>query len=126
MLELMETRSLKYVAESCDGEIINGAVDTPLQRVCTNSREIRAGDLFVALVGDHFDGHDYVVESGQNGAAAALVEKGRGRQPSTGLPLVVVADTRAALGKLAWGYRRDFNLRIVIVAGLMAKPPPKN
>jgi len=125
MLELMETRSLKYVAESCDGEIINGAVDTPLYRVSTDSRRVRAGDLFVALAGENFDGHDYVVESGQNGAAAALVEKGRGRQPATGLPLVVVADTRLALGKLASRYRRDFNLPIVIVGGSNGKTTTK-
>ncbi|MEO8428789.1 MAG: UDP-N-acetylmuramoyl-tripeptide--D-alanyl-D-alanine ligase, partial [Verrucomicrobiota bacterium] len=124
MPELMETRCLKYVAESCDGQIINGADDCSIHRICTDSRKVREGDLFVALTGDHFDGHDYVVDSGRNGAAAALVERGKGRAARQ-LPLVLVADTRVALGKLASQYRRDFNLPIVIVGGSNGKTTTK-
>ncbi|MBS4098603.1 MAG: UDP-N-acetylmuramoyl-tripeptide--D-alanyl-D-alanine ligase, partial [Sulfuricella sp.] len=71
--------------------------------VTSDSRNIAAGDLFVALRGETFDGHDFVAQAIAQGAAAAMVD---GVKPEwSGLPLLVVDDTRLALGRLARQWR---------------------
>ena len=67
--------------------------DAVFQNVCTDSRSLQRGDLFVALCGEHFDGHDYVAQAVAGGAAAALVS----RPLELPVPQLRVADTRAAL-----------------------------
>jgi UDP-N-acetylmuramoyl-tripeptide--D-alanyl-D-alanine ligase len=61
----MEPRSLKYVADSCGGELLRGSADTVATRICTDSRSAEPGDVFVALTGERFDGHDFLVEVAQ-------------------------------------------------------------
>ena len=56
----MEPRSLKYITAACAGEQLNGSPDELVHRVCTNSRKVAQGDLFFALPGEKFDGHDFV------------------------------------------------------------------
>ncbi|HET9045885.1 MAG TPA: Mur ligase domain-containing protein, partial [Casimicrobiaceae bacterium] len=67
-------------------------------RVTTDSRAIAPGDLFVALKGERFDGHDYVADALRAGAAAALVAKARADTLSGSL--IAVADPQAALATL--------------------------
>ena len=75
--------------------------------VSTDSRAIAAGELFVALKGDRFDGHDYVRDVLGRGAAAAVVDHAWAEQNATlCLPLVHVNDTRLALGSLGGHWRR--------------------
>ena len=69
--DIVETRSLNYFAEACAGRL-HGA-DAPVRRVCSDSRQLQAGDLFVALRGDRFDGHAFARESIRRGAVAAVV-----------------------------------------------------
>ncbi|HXL09904.1 MAG TPA: Mur ligase domain-containing protein, partial [Gemmatimonadales bacterium] len=65
-------------------------------RVSTDTRQIGAGDLFVALKGDRFDAHDFLADAKGKGAAAAVVRRGTTRVD--GLPVFEVADTLVALG----------------------------
>ena len=62
----------------------------------TDTRNLAAGDLFVALVGPNFDGHEFIAQAQNQGACAALVST----EIDTDLPLIVVPDTRIALGSL--------------------------
>jgi UDP-N-acetylmuramoyl-tripeptide--D-alanyl-D-alanine ligase len=91
--------------------------------VTTDSRAVNAGDLFVALIGERFDGHEYVEEAFRRGAAAAMTA----RVVASGLPLpqVVVADTRAALGRLAAHWRGKFALPLVALTGSNGKTTVK-
>ena len=103
-----------------------GAAATPVVRVHSDTRSIAPGDLFVALRGERFDAHDFLAEAKAAGAVAALVERGiEGAGPSTldaiGLPGLIVADTRAALGDLAAEWRRRFAMPLVAVAGSNGK-----
>jgi UDP-N-acetylmuramoyl-tripeptide--D-alanyl-D-alanine ligase len=66
--------------------------------VSTDSRAIQPGQLFVALRGERFDGHDYVAVAAQ-GAAAAMVDKAWAAANPVPLPLLVVDDTRLGLGR---------------------------
>jgi UDP-N-acetylmuramoyl-tripeptide--D-alanyl-D-alanine ligase len=84
---------------------------------------VAAGDLFVALKGERFDGHDYVKQVIQQGAAAALVER---RDPAWGdFPLLVVKDARLALGGLAAHWRSRFTIPVVALTGSSGKTTVK-
>ncbi len=91
--------------------------------VTTDSRAIAAGDLFVALRGERFDGNEYVEEAFRRGAAAALTS--RLVAPGTPLPQVVAGDTRIALGRLAAHWRGKFAIPLVALTGSNGKTTVK-
>lgn len=93
-------------------------------RVHTDTRTIAPGDLFVALAGERFDGHDFVREALARGASAAMVRSDRVRE-FAGAPLVAVPDTLAALAALATEWRRRFTLPVVAVSGSNGKTTTK-
>ena len=80
-------------------------------RITTDTRTIKNGDIFLALQGDNFDGHDYINLAASKGAIATIVS----RPISTSIPQLVVSDTRLALGQLA-SYRRHQHKDITIIA----------
>src|SRR5262245_21603771 len=84
-------------------------------RVTTDSRAIARGDLFVALKGERFDGHDFVGPALSQGAVAAIVAEDRAA--GLGGNLVAVADPLLALGTLARHWRAQFDIPIVAVVG---------
>jgi UDP-N-acetylmuramoyl-tripeptide--D-alanyl-D-alanine ligase len=91
--------------------------------VTTDSRQIKPADLFVALRGERFDGHAFVDAALSSGAAAGLVESAA---PKAGnAPLILVRDTRAALGRLAAFWRTQFTLPLVAVTGSNGKTTVK-
>ncbi|QLG89962.1 UDP-N-acetylmuramoyl-tripeptide--D-alanyl-D-alanine ligase [Chitinibacter bivalviorum] len=98
MLNLRETVQALNAQLIGDGELT-------FDRVTTDSRDIRAGDLFVALKGDRFDAHDFVAAALAQGAVAALVQEGSAVAQGAIGNLIVVADTLAALGELAKYWR---------------------
>ena len=120
----MELRSLKYVTTACGGEQLNGSPDAHVARVCTDSRQAQRGDLFFAITGERFDGHDFLAETARKGAVALVVS--RQRAPS-GLPCAVIAvdDPRQAFGKFAARYRTDFTMPLIAVGGSNGKTTTK-
>ena len=119
----MEPRSLKWMAENCGAEII-GPADTEVKGICLDSRTAKAGDLFFAIRGDRFDGHQFVAEVAAKKVAAIVVEKSwTGSAP--GVPILVVDNVRAALGRLAAAYRAQFELPVIAVAGSNGKTTVK-
>lgn len=94
-------------------------------RVCTDSRQVQPGDLFVALRGEHFDGHEFVLEAIRRGAVAAMVAREWEQAAAVDCGLVVVTDPRRALGRLAARYRADFSLPVVAVGGANGKTTTK-
>jgi len=87
-------------------------------RVHTDTRSLRAGDLFVALRGERFDAHDFLPSAQAAGAVAALAERGLAE---AGLPGVEVPDSRAALATLAARWRAGFSLPLIAVTGSNGK-----
>jgi UDP-N-acetylmuramoyl-tripeptide--D-alanyl-D-alanine ligase len=100
------------------GSRLVGDATTAMLRVHSDTRSLRAGDLFVALRGEHFDAHDFLAQASASGAVAALAERGL---TAAGLPGLEVADTRTALGTLAAGWRRDVGLPLIAVTGSNGK-----
>jgi UDP-N-acetylmuramoyl-tripeptide--D-alanyl-D-alanine ligase len=96
--------------------------DREFTGVSSDSRTLRPGDLFVALRGEHFDGHAYVAQALHGGAAAALVSA-----PVEGsLPLLRVADTQRALGQLGAYNRQLYKGPLVAITGSSGKTTVKN
>jgi UDP-N-acetylmuramoyl-tripeptide--D-alanyl-D-alanine ligase len=91
--------------------------------VSTDTRTVRAGELFVALRGEKFDGHDFLDRAKQAGAVAAMVDRKFIARPP--LPVVVVDDTRLALGSLAKGWRGRFQPALVAIVGSNGKTTVK-
>jgi UDP-N-acetylmuramoyl-tripeptide--D-alanyl-D-alanine ligase len=98
-----------------------GAIE--LTGITTDSRSIQPGQLFVALAGENFDGHDYLQAAIDQGAAAVVVAR-PGENP--GVPVFEVADTLVALGQLANYYRRSWGGPVVMVAGSNGKTTTKD
>ena len=121
---LMEPRSLFYMTQAAHGQQLHGAPDALVRRVCTDSRQIQAADLFVALRGDRFDGHQFVAPAARMGITGAVVER-QALPLEAACPLVVVDDTRAAFGRMAARYRQDFDIPIIAVAGSNGKTTTK-
>jgi len=103
--------------------------DVRFDAVSTDSRKIRAGDLFIALRGEHFDGYEFVADALQSGAAAALVNADSYEvRPSLLNPesrILIVEDTRLALGQLAAYWRRQFDIPLVAITGSNGKTTVK-
>jgi UDP-N-acetylmuramoyl-tripeptide--D-alanyl-D-alanine ligase len=91
--------------------------------VSTDSRSLKPHELFVALRGERFDGHDFLAAAAQRGAAGAMVDR-RCAGPFP-LPVVIVDDTRRALGALARAWRRRFSPALVAVTGSNGKTTVK-
>jgi UDP-N-acetylmuramoyl-tripeptide--D-alanyl-D-alanine ligase len=96
-----------------------------IQGVSTDSRTVQRGNLFIPLAGEHFDGHLYVKECYDKGAAAALWQKDH-VDPPEGVPLLFVEDTLAALQQLAAGYRSELPVRIIGITGSNGKTTTKD
>ena len=94
-----------------------------LSRVGTDSRQIDAGELFVALSGERFDAHDFLVDVAKSGAGAALVSKAE-KCPAN-LPGICVNDTRIGLGNLAKAWRTNYEIPLALVTGSNGKTTVK-
>lgn len=96
--------------------------DAWVMRVVTDSRNIRPGDLFIALRGQRFDAHDFVTAALRQGAVGAMVDASYVGQISASIQ---VDDTRLALGRLAHGWRCRFSLPLVGITGSNGKTTVK-
>ena len=114
---------LQDAALATGGTAVGGQV--LFSSVSTDSRAIRPGQLFVALRGDRFDGHDYVAAVAAQGAVAAMVDKAWAAANPVPLPLLIVDDTRLGLGRLAAGWRNRFELPLIGVTGSNGKTTVK-
>jgi UDP-N-acetylmuramoyl-tripeptide--D-alanyl-D-alanine ligase len=125
----VEERSLKYVAGACGAEMRGGTEGMVVKDVCTDSRSAKAGDLFFAIKGEKFDGHEFVAEVAAKGASAVVVEKSKAGGLKAKVPercgLLAVDDVRAAYGKLAAVYRGDFSPTVTAVGGSNGKTTTK-
>jgi UDP-N-acetylmuramoyl-tripeptide--D-alanyl-D-alanine ligase len=114
--------SLREAAALIPGASVLGDDGVTFERVSTDSRTAGPGDLFVALKGERFDAHDFLPDVAARQITAALVT----RTPAQwSLPALKVADTRAALGALARGWRRRFTMPLVAVTGSNGKTTVK-
>lgn len=89
--------------------------------VSTDTRTLKKGDLFIALQGDNFDGHEYLNVAKQKGASAAIIS----RLTNCALPSIVVTDTKLALGQLAKAVKQKVAPRTIGITGSSGKTTVK-
>ena len=110
--------TLQQAHDWLPSSLLIGDAGLRVQRVHTDTRSLRPGDLFVALRGERFDAHDFLEHAASQGAVAALAEHGL---LQAGLPGLKVADTRLALGQLAAAWRSQFAVPLIAVTGSNGK-----
>jgi UDP-N-acetylmuramoyl-tripeptide--D-alanyl-D-alanine ligase len=122
---------VKFVAAACGAglEAGPGAEAAVVKNVSTDSRAVKAGDVFFAIRGEKFDGHDFVAAAAGRGAVAVVVERskrdGTVSQVPPGCAVLAVDGVRAALGRLAGAYRREFSASVTAVGGSNGKTTSK-
>jgi UDP-N-acetylmuramoyl-tripeptide--D-alanyl-D-alanine ligase len=123
----MKPLSLAELASMSGGRLLGGQGERHANRVCTDSRQVQPGDLFIALRGENFDGHDYVPEVEKSGAVAAMVSDSGMRDKMKGsLDLILVDDTLKGLQRLAKSYRQQLPVKVVAVTGSNGKTSTKD
>ena len=100
------------------GSTLVGDGAAVIARVHSDTRTLRAGDLFVALKGERFDGHDMLAAARDKGAVAAMAQRGLA---AAGLPGLQVADSQQALERIAAAWRARFALPLIAVTGSNGK-----
>lgn len=105
-------------------QVVRGTIrgtDISFASVSTDTRKLKSGDLFIALSGPRFDGAKFIHQAKKSGAVAALVP----RVIAEDLPLVIVNDTRVALGELAAAWRQKTGPLVVAITGSNGKTTTK-
>ncbi len=119
------------VAAATRGALIKGREEDAFVGVSTDSRTCQAGELFVPLMGEHHDGHDYIPKALSRGVRGVVMEGRVLRQDGhrsllpTGVTAVAVPDTLTALGDLAQAWRRRFTIPVVSLTGSCGKTTTK-
>lgn len=121
----MSMFTLREAAALIPGAGFEGDENIAIDRVVTDSRNVQAGDLFVAIKGDRFDAHDFIDQVAKSGAAAALVSRKPANADAWPLLVIVAKDARVALGALAHGWRMRFSMPLVAVTGSNGKTTVK-
>ena len=117
-MNLKLTQALSWLSQARGVNLLDEEAD----RVHTDSRSLQAGDLFVALRGERFDGNAFIAQAKAQGAVAVVCEaSGEALALAQGLPALVVPDARIALGELAAGWRAQFSLPLIAVTGSNGK-----
>lgn len=119
MLEL----SIKEIIEATGGHLVSGDVETIITGISTDSRNVNKGCLFIPLVGERFNGHDYIHKALEEGAEAVLSQE---EKSANGRGLIRVSDTSKALRDIAAYYRRKFSIPFVGITGSVGKTSTKD
>ncbi len=137
----MSLFTVEQVVEITNAHVVSGRPANGrrigVRRLCTDSRQVRAGDLFVALRGEHFDGHQFVEAAFRSGAVGAVVQdqfqaapppaKRTGRRPARATSILLgVSDPLRAFQQMAAHHRRRFDIPLVAVTGSNGKTTTKD
>jgi UDP-N-acetylmuramoyl-tripeptide--D-alanyl-D-alanine ligase len=116
---LIGNMTLSLLAQELGGELLGE--DVMFSNVSTDTRSLKRGDLYLALVGENFDGNNFIKEAEQAGAGSAVIS----RQVTSKLPALKVTDTHAALSKIANMNRQRSAAKIIALTGSQGKTTVK-
>ncbi len=119
-----------HVVDATGGRLVLGNATEPIERVSIDSRTLEAGDFFVAIRGDRFDGHRFIAEVLARGARGALVETAAAEQAGAAasgrnIAIVAVSDTTRGLQDMARDVRRRSATKVVAITGSAGKTTTK-
>ncbi|WP_366143869.1 UDP-N-acetylmuramoyl-tripeptide--D-alanyl-D-alanine ligase [Methyloprofundus sp.] len=115
----MMTLTLNEISEILKAELVGTSV--PISGLSIDTRTLSRGDIYLAIKGEQFDGHDFIAQAQQQGAGALIVSK----KGDTDLPQLVVKDTRIALAELAGAIRNKLQLKVCAITGSNGKTTVK-
>ncbi len=116
---------LSQAARVLHARLIPGAGGAEFDGISTDTRKLTAGNLYIALRGDNFDGAEFIAQAAEKGAVAALVNVDSYKGEPSPCPLLLVDDTRLALGQLAAYWREQFDIPVVAITGSNGKTTVK-
>src|SRR6266550_2021296 len=123
---LMNRLSIFQIAEFAGAAVSSGDGKSFIDKINTDSRTLKRGELFVALRGENFDGHNFVESAAKAGAAGAIVDSTwKGKVPEN-FALILAEDSLQAYQKLAASYRRSLSLKVVAITGSNGKTSTKD
>ncbi|MDF2800105.1 MAG: UDP-N-acetylmuramoylalanyl-D-glutamyl-2,6-diaminopimelate--D-alanyl-D-alanyl ligase [Anaerocolumna sp.] len=119
----MEALSIKEIAMAVNGRVISGEENLSIKFVSTNSKAFSEGGLFVPIVGERFDGHNFINDAALNGAKACFTH--RELDYIDGMTYIEVDNTLNALQSLGAYYRNKFNIPVIGITGSVGKTTTK-
>src|SRR5215475_9963906 len=122
----MNPLKLSQIAQFAGASLSSGDGTVVINKVGTDSRTIKPGELFVALRGENFEGHDFVEVSAKSGATGALVDLKWAGNVSNNFALLRASDTLQAYQALATNYRRSLALKVLAITGSNGKTSTKD
>jgi len=128
----MEKLKVSELLEATGGRLIQGEPKREISGISTDSRKIGKSDLFIALKGPRYNGHDFIPEALEKGACGVLISRSRFTDPdicrgARGSRItILVRDTLKALGQIAKYYRGKFDLPVIAVTGSTGKTTTKD
>lgn len=117
------TLLLNEIAKICQGEWVGTAVGS-FMGVSTDTRKLKPHELFFALRGENFDGHQFIQDALKKGAVAVVAERGAVSEEISG-PILLVDDSVVALQKLAQFWRRKLGFKVLAITGSNGKTTTK-
>lgn len=121
----MEKLTIEEIITSVKGEIIKKNFLNDIEYISTDSRDIRNNTLFISLVGEKFDGHNFIKECYEKGSRAFIIEKDIDIEYEN-ITLIKVPNTLYALGDIAKFYRNKFDVEVIGVTGSVGKTSTKD
>ena len=116
----MKELTLRQIAQWCGGTLAPEYEEITVTGVESDSRQVKPGDLFIALRGERVDGHNFIPAAKALGAKAAIVSK-----PCEDLPCIVMENPLRAYGDLAKNYRRMMGVKVIGITGSVGKTTTK-
>ncbi len=116
---------IKKIIKTSRGKLLQGEKSVTVRGVSINSRTVKKGDLFIAIKGANYDGHDFISEAIKKGACSVLVSK-KIKSVKNNIPVVLVRDTVISLGLLAQYWRKEVNPIVIAVTGSNGKTTTKD
>lgn len=125
----MKPITANEIAAASGGELImppGESGDVIVSAVCTDTRDLANGSLFVALRGENFDGHAFAADAAQKGAACLMLDELPEFNGDLEVPVVLVKDTLLGLQRLAKWYRQQLDVKVIGVTGSNGKTSTKD
>jgi len=117
--------TVREILKATSGKLLAGEKDLKLKELSTDTRTLKKNSLFVPLVGEHYNGHDYISKAFKNGASAVLTEKKIKNIPPA-KAVILVKDTLMALQQIALFQRKRFKILLIGITGSSGKTTTKD
>lgn len=122
----MQPLKCEEILKATYGELISGSSNSVIENISTDSRSIKNGDFFIPIIGESFNGHEFISDSYTKGAIGAFTEEDGIKVSDDSKILIRVKDTTKALGDIAKYYRTKYKIPFIGITGSVGKTSTKD